>query len=129
MFRYVEPGNARRNTCASSYSVTAALVNEMSAWCNPALIVVKSARTRRQSAAVEFQFVAPRLERPADFAVHPGLRQRNARLGRHLGDDRHVVFRPGHGLRSPLLQRAVGAARYEQSAAQGLDIGPVMPRE
>src|ERR1700761_4802120 len=56
------------------------------------------------------QLVAAGLERPADLAVDAGLGERDARRGRHLGHDLHVVLGPAHGLVAPVAQGVVGRA-------------------
>src|SRR5436190_21871400 len=68
------------------------------------------------------QLVAPRLEAPTDLAGHLALRQLKAMLARHLGDDRHVVLGPSHGLHAPLGERVVLRARHEERLAQHVGI-------
>src|SRR5437879_4891702 len=81
------------------------------------------ARMRWRSAAicpnatlpsVVVELEAPRLERAADLPRYIGLWQRNAARRGHFGDDRHVVLRPGHGLRAPLFERFIGRARHAE---------------
>src|SRR6266567_2793004 len=81
------------------------------------------------SASIRLQFVAPRFQCSADLAVDACLRQCNTGFSRHLGDDRHIVLGPSHGLAAPFLERAVGAARDEQRLPQRLDVRAVVPRK
>src|SRR5881296_556484 len=109
----------RRNTCAANYAPTAALSTNSQESTFRRVPHQRAAyapgRTNEASrpalAAVLVQLVAPRLQAAADLAAHLRLRQRDARIGRHFGDDRHIVVGPGHRLHAPLLQRPVGAAR------------------
>src|SRR5213592_3222282 len=96
------------------------------------------ARTRWRSAAicgnatlpsVLIELEAARLERAADLSRDIGLWQRNAARGGHFRDDRHVVLRPGHGLRAPLRQRLVGGARHGERVSHQVNIQPVAPGE
>src|SRR6266540_56962 len=103
-----------------------ALLSRDASWWRPACAgIFRSVR----SASVEVQLVAPRLQSAADLAVDARLRQRDARLGRHVSDDRHIVLGPSHGLAAPFLERAVGAARDKQRAAQSLDVCAVVSSE
>src|SRR5438876_7385221 len=79
--------------------------------------------------SVLIKLEAARLERAADLPRDIGLRQRNAARGGHFGDDRHVVLRPGHGLRAPLRQRLVGGARRGERVSHQLRVQPVAPGE
>src|SRR2546425_12039012 len=96
------------------------------------------AHTRWRSAAicgnatlpsVLIELEAARLERAADLPRYIGLWQRNAARGGHFRDDRHVVLRPGHGLRAPLRQRPVGGARHGERAPPPGRIPSLTPGE
>src|SRR5438552_12261229 len=79
--------------------------------------------------SVLIELEAARLERAADLPRDIGLWQRNAARGGHFRDDRHVVLRPGHGLRAPLRQRLVGGARHGERVSHQVHLDPVAPGE
>src|SRR5258708_25477673 len=140
MFLHTERQSLLRNICVATYGPTAALSTKCKECKRGGAGALWRARRKGTggeeprlnstgSTPVLFQLVAPRFEFAADLPVHAGLGQRDPRLGRHLGDDRHVVLGPGHRLASPLLERTVRTARHEERAAQGFDIGAVVLRE
>src|SRR6267378_8568059 len=103
MFLHAELQSVIRNICVASYPATAVLSTKCKLGAR--------LRARRKgnggdelrlnstgSAPIRFQLMAPRLQRAANLSIDTRLRQRNARLRRHLGDDRHVVLGPGHRL-------------------------------
>src|SRR5712692_3863055 len=65
-------------------------------------------------ASVGIELEPARLERAADLPRYIRLWQRNAALGSHFGDDRHVVLGPGHSLCPPLGQCFVRGARHAE---------------
>src|SRR5207302_7759418 len=75
--------------------------------------------------AVLIELEPARLERAADLARYIRLWQREAARGSHFGDDRHVVLRPGHGLRVPLGERFVRGARHAERASHDDDMKPM----
>src|ERR1043166_187123 len=124
-FLYVEQRTSTRvnRSHATSASLKlstmkGAIVSCAQHWCAApsAKRARRPATDRLGSATVRFEVVALGLEQAAELARYAGLRQSEAAVRRHLGDDRHVVFGPGHGLGSPARARVVWRAAPERSA-------------